>query len=92
MALVELFSQYRLKKVLEVDKFTIYKVKVLTFMVADLKNYLEFLQRFIFLHNQRCYKGSKCKCQKVIDFLKDPLSDLSETKIWYEFITSYVES
>ena len=71
MGLVELVSQYRLKKVLEAEEFTVYKAKLLIFMAGDLSTYLEFLQKFIFQHHQQCYNPI-CKCQEVIDHLGSP--------------------
>ena len=91
MGLVELVSQYRLKKVIEIEEFTGYKAKLLIFMTADLPTYLEYLQIFIFQHHQQC-SSTACKCQQVINHLGVPDSDLYSDKIWYEFIVSFIES
>lgn len=82
MGLVELISQYRLKKVLEAEKITVYTTKLLIFMAGDLPNYLEFLQKFIFEHHQLC-GNPICKCEKVIEHLGSPNSNIYDERIWY---------
>jgi hypothetical protein len=51
-------------------------------MIANLQDYLPYLQAFLFQHHKGC-SNSLCLCDATVAFLSAKNSELSNDRPWY---------
>lgn len=69
-----------------------HQVKILVFLISNIKEYFEKLEYFIIRHHRRC-TTPECTCSSVIAHIssKGSVEGEYDDIIWYRFLIDYIE-
>jgi hypothetical protein len=92
VCLIDWISQFRVRKILELPRPTVHQIKILVFLISNIKEYFEKLEYFIIRHHRRCC-NPECTCSLVIAEItsKGKVEGEYDDNIWYQFLIDYIE-
>jgi hypothetical protein len=92
ICLIDWVSQFRVRKILELPKPTVHQLKILMFLLSNIKEYFDKLEYFVIRHHRRCL-NPECSCSSVIAHIssKSQAEEEYSDAIWYRFLIDYIE-